>query len=273
MKISTLALILSVFFTGWTPCALWADSPASPLSERIFAYLDKNGDKSIDSKEFEQSPGSIQFWLTDPKLTGRPPIKKADFLSVFPQMIDDLRHKRTRIAIDNRPQEPPGMGKSPDFTANSSSDQAVVSSKPSPLPAEYQSGDLDKDGQIDFYEWRKFRPEAISKFRELDSNRDAVLSVAELTGTKPALSTKSPTSSSSSSVSKPSAERLETIKYLFGRMDQNKNQKIDPDEWRISRRIRPAFEAKKIDLTKAMSLEQFTTYYQVAFPEQKSRSN
>jgi hypothetical protein len=283
-----------VLLTRWTvaattiaalslPGSLLAEAPSAPISDRIFTFLDKNNDNIIDSKEFGQIPSPMQAWLISHKITGDQPIKKADFLSQAGQMMDDLRRRRTRTSV--KPNPTGNTTTSGTVTNGANGGETEVTVTPSAtdnLPEEYKVGDIDRDGQIDFFEWRKFKPDEIKRFYELDYNRDSVLSLAELTGMRPENSTapassggstQSTTQKSASAAPKEKSAHekyLSDIKYLFGVMDKNKNKTIDPQEWAASARMKPKFEAAKIDLKKPMTETQFTVHYQKIFPEKKS---
>lgn len=50
-------------------------------------------------------------------------------------------------------------------------------------------------------------------------------------------------------------------KGYFDRLDTNRNGSVDPDEWSVSRRLKPLFEKVGADLTKSLTLEEFTVSY------------
>lgn len=50
-------------------------------------------------------------------------------------------------------------------------------------------------------------------------------------------------------------------KGYFDRLDTNKNGSVDPDEWSVSKRLKPLFEKAGADLTKSLTLEEFTVSY------------
>ncbi|MCA9043753.1 MAG: hypothetical protein KDA69_05495, partial [Planctomycetaceae bacterium] len=49
--------------------------------------------------------------------------------------------------------------------------------------------------------------------------------------------------------------------FYVGRLDQNKNGTIDPDEWSISTTIKPQFEKGGVDISKPMPSDLFIAYY------------
>src|SRR5690606_7741962 len=52
--------------------------------------------------------------------------------------------------------------------------------------------------------------------------------------------------------------------------DRNQNKTVDPEEWAITRTLRPMFEQAGVDLTQAMSHEQFVqSYVRVVAAERK----
>jgi HAAS len=56
------------------------------------------------------------------------------------------------------------------------------------------------------------------------------------------------------------------IRYYFTLMDANKDGRLQESEWNASKRIKPAFEKAKIDLTKDMSERDFVLHYIKLFP-------
>lgn len=274
-----------------TASTVFADDNGS-AGERVFQYLDKNRDGAIDSKEFAKTPLSMRTWLAANRLKPGPALKKAAFIKVYSQMMADLR-KAKPVASD----ESNGSGGSGMTTGSSGSGgsgslyvsgqepvEVVRGGSPTDrLPSEYQPGDENKDGQIDFAEWRKWKGGELAKFKELDKNSDSVLSPKELGAPdKPAVASSGSSSTSGSSdsssnntskkpvVIEPYDKLSDDLKKKFGEviktayfdyLDVDKSKKLEPREWAASRRISKAFKDAKIDLSKDMTAEQFVTHY------------
>ena len=283
-----------------TASAVLADDNNS-AGERIFKYLDRNRDGAIDSKEFAKTPLSMRTWLTTNRLKPAPALKKAAFLKIYGQMMADLR--KAKPAASTGSDASTGSGSTGTGTGTGGSGSLYVSGQEpvevvrggSPtdrLPAEYQPGDANKDGQIDFAEWRKWKGGELAKFKELDKNSDSLLSPKELgaTGTTVA-STGSSSSSGSSGTSssnntpkqpvviEPYDKLSDDLKKKFGEvikknyfdyLDVDKSGKLEPREWAASRRISAAFKGAKIDLDKDMTPEQFITHYSTVVGTQKT---
>lgn len=58
---------------------------------------------------------------------------------------------------------------------------------------------------------------------------------------------------------------LTRLKDYFTYMDRNKDGKLDPAEWNVSQRIKPAFEKANVDLSKPMSEKEFYVAYVKVF--------
>jgi EF hand len=288
---------------------------ADDAARRTFAYCDKNKDGRLGAGELDGIPASMRGWLSKHGPKSKSGISQADFLRVYPQMMADLR-KQTPVAsasgtptqatdasADPRPATTGGNDKTtvkpPLYASTPPSDEVVETVRPSNLPASYQDADLDKDGQIDYFEWRKAKLGDFAKFQELDLNNDSVLSARELGAGGATFSSASSSSSTASSASDsktesprvssvpsapgaPSEEYLKKVKFYFYYMDGqgekyggepykfgNKNGKLDPIEWNASKRIKPAFQKAGIDITKPMDEKTFIMHYSKVFPEVK----
>lgn len=69
---------------------------------------------------------------------------------------------------------------------------------------------------------------------------------------------------------KPAAAKVskayqDRMKGFFTYMDRNKNGKLDPDEWGVSQRIKPAFQRAKVDISKPMDEKTFYVEYVKVF--------
>jgi len=276
------------------------------VGDNVFNFLDKNRDGRIDADEFPQMPASFQNWLVSNGWNPEAGLKKADFLRLHPEMMKDLR-RRTPTASggssgksgptkDEPNTDPPQRDFKPLlYLSEPPPDEIVETQSPATakLPSDVQDADLNGDGQIDFYEWRTEKLGGFLRFQEIDLNEDSVLSLAELnqagsiTGASSSSSSGSTTSNGdssrsaparnsttntaqSSNPSGPSKEFVDKVKYFFTYMDKNKNEKLDPEEWEISRKIKPAFERAKVDITKPMDQKTFVAHFLKIWPNESS---
>lgn len=252
---------------------------AGRLADRIFGYLDKNGDGQLDAGEFAKTPVTMREWLTKNRHNPNPTLKKADFTRVFGRMMADLRQPKP-----DDPDRGTGAGANggSSTTGGSSGSASLYASGQEPvevertdgptsrLPSEYQAGDANRDGQIDFAEWRKWKDGQLAKFRELDVNKDSILSPREL-GAAPIQVAKTQKSSPRKPVEIVAYDKLsDDMKKKFGEviktayfdyLDADKSGKLEPKEWGASERIRKAFSEAKVDLDKDMEPATFVAHY------------
>ena len=149
------------------------------------------------------------------------------------------------------------------------------------LPESWKVADLDKDGQIGLYEWdrRKYQ-----EFFALDVNGDSLLTPQEISrssGASPAPSTTVmaattiPSSrSAATSTAKPAAAAPSGApmvaaeydeksaegrwaKYVFSRLDKNKDGSLSEDEWNGSAKTRDSFKNHNAQLSFPASFEAF----------------
>ena len=133
------------------------------------------------------------------------------------------------------------------------------------LPQSFNDRDFDRDGQIGLYEWRKWDRTKLNEFLDLDLNRDGFLTPIELliaTDAAPVVggSTAAP---SGPRVEPTDREREEAQRY-FTALDKNDDGKVNPDEWSISRRLKPMFEKAGSDLDRDMDAATFEVEYATA---------
>jgi hypothetical protein len=157
--------------------------------------------------------------------------------------------------------------------------------KPAPrvtvdLPEAWKVADLDKDGQIGLYEWDRKK---YKEFFALDTNRDSLLTPREIsrasgaspapTATAVAATTVTSSRSSSSTAAKPAAAPAGTplaaaeydpksaegrwAKYVFGRLDKNKDGSLSEDEWNGSAKTRGSFKKHNAQMSFPASFEAF----------------
>lgn len=149
------------------------------------------------------------------------------------------------------------------------------------LPDTWKAADLDNDGQIGLYEWDRKK---YKEFFALDTNRDSLLTPREISrasGASPAPTTTVVTASTvpssrstSSTTAKPSpaapsgtpiaaveydAKSVEGrwAKYVFGRLDKNKDGSLSADEWNGSAKTRDSFKKHNAQMSFPASFESF----------------
>lgn len=160
--------------------------------------------------------------------------------------------------------------------------------KPAPrvtidLPEAWKVADLDKDGQIGLYEWDRAK---YKEFFALDTNRDSLLTPREISrasGASPAPSatavaakTIPSTRSSSTSTTKPVATAAPSgtpiaaveydpksaegrwAKYVFGRLDKNKDGSLSEEEWNGSAKTRGSFKKHNAQMSFPANFETFS---------------
>lgn len=151
------------------------------------------------------------------------------------------------------------------------------------LPEAWKVADLDKDGQIGLYEWDRAK---YKEFFALDTNRDSLLTPREISrasGASPAPSTTAvaattipSTRSSSTSTTKsvataaPSGTPIAAVeydpksaegrwaKYVFGRLDKNKDGSLSEEEWNGSAKTRESFKKHNAQISFPANFETFS---------------
>ena len=148
------------------------------------------------------------------------------------------------------------------------------------LPESWKAADLDKDGQIGLYEWDRKK---YNEFFALDTNRDSLLTPHEISrasGASPAptstalvAATTRPSTRSTSTARPaaptPSGSPLAAAeydeksaegrwaKYVFGRLDKNKDGSLSEDEWNASAKTRDSFKQQNAQLSFPATFENF----------------
>lgn len=278
---------VTVVVTAILPAAVFADDAAN-LADRYFTYLDRNADSRVDADEFARIPVPMRDWLLKHGVKPDKPLLQKDFRQVFPKMLADLRRAvQTRTAAptnggtNSGGTEPSGPVETPLYSSSTEPEEAPSNvQKPSErLPGDFRDGDLNEDGQIDFFEWRKMRKD-IAEFKNLDLNRDSVLSLAELEGNGGSSGSSSSSSAETPKIkvapgvdlTKKSYDELTAdqkkeyhavVKVYFDYLDNtgNKDKKLQEKEWDASSRIKPIFVNAKIDIKKDMTESEFIAHY------------
>jgi Ca2+-binding EF-hand superfamily protein len=155
------------------------------------------------------------------------------------------------------------------------------------------AGDLDGDGQVTYYEWRRWQRTGVAEFTRWDVNRDgfltprelagvaapsggaslpaAIVASSSLSGSTSSAPTTTPSAGPSAAVaavsvsaggnvdlSSPEAQRA---KNYFDALDADKDGTVTPDEFGKSRRLKPMFEKAGQPIAQPVQLPQFVQMY------------
>jgi Ca2+-binding EF-hand superfamily protein len=247
---------------------------------RLFAFLDQNRNGVIDPAEFKHVPLPMRVWLAEIGIDSTKPFSQAQFLKLAPRMMQAIRAGRhagrektpsrsvSLISLPSRTSRLVTSGNtvSPSTSSiSSTSSNRGLSSVSSmlTLPSSYSEGDIDGDGQIGMYEWKKWKKSTLSQFLKLDRNDDGFLTPRELRSTpsgsssSPATTTVTASITPSTSTDKHKAKALSYFNY----MDVNKSGSIEPQEWIKGRSVKPVFETAKVDVSKPLTKELFIAGY------------
>lgn len=168
-------------------------------AERFFGYLDRNRDGRLDQDEIRRMPSSFRESFERREIRLDRGISRDQFVREMPRMMEDMRRRREserNSSNDDRRREYERRR-----TENRSRDDSRRSSQPRTefytarksepltvdLPSRFEDGDTDQDGQIGYYEWRKWKPDAKAEFKLRDQNDDGFLTPRELLRPLPAL--------------------------------------------------------------------------------------
>lgn len=302
--------------------------------DRIFDFMDSDKNGRLDAEEIERSRGPFKDMLQQQGIDYRRGLDRNGFSSAFERMRqqresqsgdrgsdrggsdrrsrgddrsrDDRSReddRRSREDSDRRRREEDDRRRSSESSRPTGPVMPVLRPKERvtvDIPSSFTDGDTDGDGQIGFYEWKKWKRESISEFARYDRNNDGFLTPKELvkgpsetvmavatvnlssqsapgSSTRPANSspqtatsgTESSTASTSSSSTSSSASSSVDTSSVAGRraesmfrlLDRNRDDQLADDEWQRARTIKPLFEQGGIDLSKPMSKNDFLENY------------
>lgn len=167
--------------------------------ERFFGYMDRNRDGRLDAEEVQRMPGSFRDQLQRSGIRVERGVSKDEFLRVMPRIMEEMRRQRERGRDgddddrrrdeERRREEERRRQESSRGPGNSQPEKKREVAVYSPrkiepvtieIPSQFTDGDIDQDGQLGLYEWRKWKPEARNEFQLRDRNGDGFLTPQEL---------------------------------------------------------------------------------------------
>ncbi|MEZ5940419.1 MAG: hypothetical protein R3C18_03440 [Planctomycetaceae bacterium] len=254
--------------------------------------------RGVRREEFERSAEKVFTTIRErfsrggppggpPGSPGGPPSRGPD-----PRSSDDRRREDDQRRDEDRRREDERRREEERSRSSRPTSQRVVVKSDRitvDLQSKFTEGDTDQDGQIAFYEWRKWKPTELREFLRMDANHDGFLTPKEIkyAETAPVASaapagqpvvpasgsrTATPQSTTPVSTSPPSVSANlseddrnsvegKRATFYVGQLDKNKNGTIDPEEWSVSKTIKPQFEQGGVDITKPMPSDLFIAYY------------
>lgn len=283
---------------------------SSSGTDRFFGYLDRNRDGRLDQDEVRRIQGPLRDSFERARIDLSKGISREQFSSTASRAFEDMRRRRDEERSQGsqggygqqtqpsapKPKEKPAP--KPKYTPTARPRVTVD------MPSQFESGDSNVDGQLTLLEWRTWKGRtAMAEFALLDRNGDGFLIPSELANPRTESETVAsdssrrstpPTRFSASSNSRPSKTRSKggvsprasssastssnpaierEANSAFGSLDSygNKDGKVNPSEWNISKTIKPAFEKVGADLTKDMGNAEFVQIYLKAFPNGRPR--
>lgn len=175
-------------------------------AERFFGYMDRNRDGRLDEEEVRRMPSPFRDSLERQGVRLDRGISRDQFVREMPRAMEEIRRQREsergssdderRRQDDERRREAYRQRQEQqrrDDSRRSSQPRTefYTPRKSEPLtvdlPSRFEDGDTDQDGQIGYYEWRKWKPEAKAEFKLRDQNDDGFLTPRELLRPLPAV--------------------------------------------------------------------------------------
>ena len=260
----------------------------------MMGFMDRNRDGRVDSEELGRLPSPIQDRLRQAGVDARRGLSASDLGRAFDR-IRQIREQEgggfgrgegeDRGRFDRTGSDDRNRSESASRTARSTmkpKERVTID-----LPTAFSEGDTDQDGQIAFYEWRRWRRAETQTFYAYDHNGDGFLTPRELAkgpsdgvqlltitqaagGSEPSV-VSTPAASTPTApiraVSAPAANvdmdspEARQARSMFRLMDRDRSGNITAEEWERSRRIKPMFESAGIDLSKPMTVDVFVGQY------------
>ncbi len=279
-----------------------------PSSDQIFGYLDSDKNGRIDTKEIESARGPFKEMLQKAGVDYRRGLDKKSFSTAFEKIRTQRESERSRGDDQSRREEYERRRRDyekrrAEESQKKSEEAKRTLKKKSPatirqkdrvtidIPVKFEEGDKDLDGQIGFYEWKKWKREEISQFAAYDRNGDGFLTPRELekgpvempeastiaaatpvpASTAPAVTSNSTTPSGSKSSAPSSSSSTSTVdtnsvaarrgESMFRLLDRDRDGKLATTEWDRARTLKPMFEKGGVDLSKPMTKNDFLANY------------
>ncbi len=197
------AVVLTVVF-GETAVAQRPGGSSGSGFERMFGFMDRNRNGTLDPEELARVPGPMREFLSNRGVDTSRPINRDTFMRMLPDMMESMRRRRDaeRSSGDGRDSRfgdsrrdgggfsggifRGGGSRGGGDRGGSSNSRSNSKPKQRPrvtvqLPAAFAEGDHDADGQIGLYEWKVWKSRAaLTDFYRFDRNRDGFLTPYEL---------------------------------------------------------------------------------------------
>lgn len=271
-----------------------------PSSDQIFGYLDKDKNGRIDAKEIESARGPFKEMLQKAGVDYRKGLDKKSFSSAYEKIRTQRESERSKGDDQSRREEYEKRKRDyekrrAEESKKKSEDSKRTSKKKAPavirqkervtidIPVKFEEGDTDLDGQIGFYEWKKWKRKEISQFALYDRNGDGFLTPRELekgpvelpesstiataslaapavAASQPA-STSQPKPSSSNPPVDMNSVAARRGESMFRLLDRDRDGKLATSEWGRARTLKPLFEKGGVDLSKPMTKNDFLANY------------
>lgn len=174
-------------------------------AERFFGFMDRNRDGRLDAEELQRMPQNFRDSLARQRVDLNRGLSRDEFLRVMPRAMEEARSQREgdrgrdegrrreddrsrdderRREEERRRAEEQNRGRPEQARTAEQKVEYYTPRKITPitiaLPNQFSAGDTDGDGQIGYYEWKQWKPEAREEFELRDRNGDGFLTPAEL---------------------------------------------------------------------------------------------